>query len=134
MTEKEKYINDFLRSHKARVDKDNRIHIECLCDSTIWFLIKMVDCLKMIGCTDIKTDGEKITEGIPEDKPWCNCLYKASGILPEGINWTGGEEMVRTMRIDVSENKYYIEFDGIRLVYEDDKLVGWYEPNLDRVV
>ena len=42
--------------------------------------------------------------------------------------------MVRTMRIDVSENKYYIEFDGIRLVYEDDKLVGWYEPNLDRVV
>jgi hypothetical protein len=42
--------------------------------------------------------------------------------------------MVRTLRIDVSENKYYIEFDGIRLVFEDNKLAGWYNPYLDRVV
>ena len=41
---------------------------------------------------------------------------------------------VKTVRIDVSDNKYYIEFDGIRLVYEDDELVGWYNPYLDEVV
>ena len=37
-------------------------------------------------------------------------------------------------KIQVSENKYYMEFDGIRLVYENDELIGWYEPELDRVV
>lgn len=42
--------------------------------------------------------------------------------------------MLKVERIDVSENKFYLEFDGIRLVYEDDELVGWYEPNLDRVI
>lgn len=31
-------------------------------------------------------------------------------------------------RIDVDENKYYIEFDQIRLVYEFDELTGWYRP------
>ena len=31
-------------------------------------------------------------------------------------------------RIEVDERKYYIEIDQIRLIYEDDKLVGWYRP------
>lgn len=31
-------------------------------------------------------------------------------------------------RIEVSERKYYIEIDKIRLVYEDGELVGWYRP------
>ena len=31
-------------------------------------------------------------------------------------------------KIDVSENKYYIEFDCIRLIYEDGNIVGWYRP------
>ena len=30
--------------------------------------------------------------------------------------------------IYVSERKYYIEIDQIRLIYEDEKLVGWYRP------
>lgn len=30
--------------------------------------------------------------------------------------------------IKVSERKYYIEIDQIRLIYEDGKLVGWYRP------
>lgn len=30
--------------------------------------------------------------------------------------------------IIVSERKYYIEIDQIRLIYEDGKLVGWYRP------
>ena len=34
----------------------------------------------------------------------------------------------------VNEHKFYYEFDEIRLIYEDNKLVGWYEPGLDRIV
>lgn len=37
-------------------------------------------------------------------------------------------------KIPVSENKYYYEFDGIRLIIEDGKLVGWYNPELDTVI
>ena len=33
--------------------------------------------------------------------------------------------------IFVSDRKFYYELDGIRLVYEDDKLVGWYRPDLE---
>ena len=36
--------------------------------------------------------------------------------------------------IYVSENKFYIEIDNIRVIYEDNKLTGWYEPSLDRIV
>ena len=31
-------------------------------------------------------------------------------------------------KIIVNERKYYIEIDQIRLIYEDDSLVGWYRP------
>ena len=31
-------------------------------------------------------------------------------------------------KIEVNVRKYYIEIDQIRLIYEDDKLVGWYRP------
>ena len=31
-------------------------------------------------------------------------------------------------KIIVNEDKYYIEIDQIRLVYEDGELVGWYRP------
>ena len=30
--------------------------------------------------------------------------------------------------ISVNENKYYVEFDEIRLIIEDGKLTGWYRP------
>lgn len=33
--------------------------------------------------------------------------------------------------IFVSDRKYYYELDGIRLVIEDDKLVGWYRPDIE---
>ena len=32
--------------------------------------------------------------------------------------------------INVNENKYYIEIDGIRLIVEDGKLSGWYRPDI----
>ena len=31
-------------------------------------------------------------------------------------------------KIIVNERKYYIEIDQIRLIYEDDELIGWYRP------
>lgn len=31
-------------------------------------------------------------------------------------------------KIIVNERKYYVVLDKIHLVYEDDKLVGWYNP------
>ena len=38
------------------------------------------------------------------------------------------------IKIPVSENKYYYEFDGIRLIIENGELVGWYNPELDTVI
>ena len=35
---------------------------------------------------------------------------------------------MKTKKIVVSENKYYLEFDGIRLIYEENRLIGWYMP------
>lgn len=37
------------------------------------------------------------------------------------------------MKIVVNERKYYVEIDGIRLIYEDDELVGWYRPAGDEL-
>lgn len=34
----------------------------------------------------------------------------------------------------VSDNKLYYEFDGIRLIYEDNQFTGWYNPNLNKVI
>ena len=34
--------------------------------------------------------------------------------------------------IFVNEHKFYYEFDGIRLIYEDNQLIGWYNPELSR--
>lgn len=32
---------------------------------------------------------------------------------------------------EVDPRKVYVELDGIRLVYEEDQLVGWYRPGDD---
>ena len=34
-------------------------------------------------------------------------------------------------RIEVNERKYYVEIDGIRLIYEDGELIGWYRPDVE---
>ena len=36
-----------------------------------------------------------------------------------------------TKIIIVNGRKYYIELDKIRLIYEDDELVGWYRPEVE---
>ena len=34
--------------------------------------------------------------------------------------------------IFVNDHKFYYEFDGIRLIYEDNQLTGWYNPEFSR--
>lgn len=38
---------------------------------------------------------------------------------------------MKNNKIIVDERKYYIELDKIRLIYEDDELVGWYRPDVE---
>lgn len=38
---------------------------------------------------------------------------------------------MKNNKIIVDERKYYIELDKIRLIYEDDELVGWYRPEVE---
>lgn len=38
------------------------------------------------------------------------------------------EDYMRIEKITVSDSKYYLEFDGIRLIFEDERLIGWYRP------
>ena len=78
-------LTAFLRQHKAAVDEHNRLTLQCLCDGTYLFLYEMVHVLAALGCADIHTRGESVTHGVPEDKPWCNYLFKASGVLPENM-------------------------------------------------
>ena len=35
---------------------------------------------------------------------------------------------MKIKKIVVSNSKYYFEFDCIRLIYEDEKFIGWYRP------
>ena len=35
---------------------------------------------------------------------------------------------MKIKKIVVSDSKYYLEVDRIRLIYEDEKLIGWYRP------
>ena len=36
--------------------------------------------------------------------------------------------------IFVNDHKFYYELDGIRLIYEDNQLTGWYDPELSEVI
>ena len=65
------------------ISKAKLLHLFCLCDSTLFFLIELVDELLKFECTDIQTSGRVVSEGVPAEKPWCNYLYEASGGLPD---------------------------------------------------
>lgn len=78
-------LNNFLNSHNATVDEERRLHLSCLCDGTYLFLCEMTEFLRAIGCTDIKANAEPATEGMPKEKPWLDCLFTASGILPDDV-------------------------------------------------
>lgn len=78
-------LEEALTMYQARQDETGRIHLKCLCDGTLIFMSDMVVLLRdYLHCKDIKMSDEIVTEGIPEDKPWCNCLMKASGMPTTG--------------------------------------------------
>lgn len=77
-------VEEFLLKHNASVDENNRLYLSCLCDGTANFLMSMVNVLEALGCTDITTSHDIVTDGVSEDKPWCNCLFNANGLLPKG--------------------------------------------------
>ena len=54
-------------------------------------------------------------------------VIKLAELYGCSLDYLAGNE-VEKMRIDVDKRKYYIEIDQIRLIYEDDELVGWYRP------
>ncbi|MBQ4317075.1 MAG: hypothetical protein IJC20_02385 [Clostridia bacterium] len=44
-------------------------------------------------------------------------------------HWNKVIKEISMRKIVVNDRKYYVELDRIRLIYEDDELVGWYNPN-----
>ena len=74
----ERQVNEFFQSHNGYVE-DRRMHLSVLCDSTAYFLLEMVNFLKAIGCTDIQTEGYVENDGV------YGYRYKASGIMPNGM-------------------------------------------------
>lgn len=49
--------------YKPYIDENNRLHIFCLCDGTYIFLLQLVKVLAEMGCSDIHTNGDIVTEG-----------------------------------------------------------------------
>lgn len=80
------YIAKCLKAFNGKVDDGKRLHLSCLCDSTMVFLKEMVEVLKLLGCTEIET-GSRIAgeEETMPGRPWCNCLFEASGVLPKDL-------------------------------------------------
>lgn len=104
-----------LNTYQAKQDETGRIHLRCLCDGTLVFMNDMVVLLKnYLDCIDIKTSYEIVTEGIPEGKPWCNCLMKASG-MP-----TTGAKIYYTQE---TENRY-----------EESELYKWLSGNSRKII
>ena len=64
--------------YEPYISKDKRLHLFCLCDSTLAVLIELVNELRRFECTDIQASGRMV-----EGRPGCNYLYEASGVLPD---------------------------------------------------
>lgn len=79
-------LETLLRKYHASVDENKRLHLQALCDSTQIFMLEMFYVLEQLGCTEIEHAAEDIPkEKAPEDKPWCTCLCKVSGLLPADV-------------------------------------------------
>lgn len=88
-------LKEALAMYQARQDETGRIHLQCLCDGTLGFMSEMVALLRdCLHCKDIEMSDEIITEGISKDKPWCNCLMKASGMPTTGARTVRANEHI----------------------------------------
>lgn len=82
-------LTAFLQQHGAVVDADNRLTLQVLCDGTYIFLYEMLQVLCALECTDIQYDGSDAADEAPQDKPWCNWKFTASGRLPDHLYFDG---------------------------------------------
>ena len=71
-------IGEFFLKHNYKVE-NGRLCLSVLCDSTIFFLLEMVEFLEEIGCTDIQT------ESYEENDDLYGWRYKASGKMPKNM-------------------------------------------------
>ena len=85
--------------NRPYIDEEGRLHLFSLCDGTLIFLQELVTSLKQMGCSDIRYGQQVLAEGMPEGKPWMNCLFEASGQLP-GRLWPGAQVL------EISPGKY----------------------------
>lgn len=86
MNEQYKILEKWLWRYNGKVDETGRLHLNCLCDGTAVFLGNMVYILKQLRCSDIETKCRTVgKDETPPGKPWCNCLFEASGVLPKDL-------------------------------------------------
>lgn len=79
-----------MNRRKPYIEESGRLHLFCLCDGTMVFLQELIDSLRRVGCIDIRHSHQILTDGFPQEKPWMNCLFEASGQLPASL-WPGSK-------------------------------------------
>jgi hypothetical protein len=83
MTDAEVFFKELMQ-YLYNIDENGRIYLRCQSDSTAIFLVKMIEMLKVLDCTDIQSKGHPApADKIPKDKPWCSWIDEVNGILPE---------------------------------------------------
>lgn len=80
-----------MSEYKPYIDENGRLYLFSLCDGTLIFLQQLIVSLERLGCKDIRRSRKILTEGMPEGKPWMNCLYEASGRSRDSpLAWSTG--------------------------------------------
>ena len=102
-----------MSEYKPYIDDDGRLHLFSICDGTLIFLQELICNLKRLGCRDIDHSTMILKEGFPEDKPWMNCLFEASGKLPwylwpgaRIVEMSGGYGILTPEELPKRENRY----------------------------
>lgn len=117
-----------MSEYKPYIDEGGRLHLFSICDGTLIFLQGLINNLKRLCCRDIDHSTTILTEGFPEDKPWMNCLFEASGKLPWYL-WPGARI------IEMSDGGYGIlgpeELTQRENRYQDSACYEWSKKMFD---
>ena len=117
-----------MSEYKPYIDDDGRLHLFSICDGTLIFLQELIYNLNRLCCRDIDHSTTILTEGFPEDKPWMNCLFEASGKLPWYL-WPGARI------IEMNDGGYGIlgpeELPQRENRYQDSACYQWSRKMLD---
>lgn len=75
-------VGEFVEQCGGYIDKDRRLHMSCVSDGTILFLVEMLEALDILGATDIEYYTEYLDKLPDPERPYLTCRFCASGILP----------------------------------------------------